>query len=308
MKIAFAGTPHFGALVLGALFRSSHEVVVVITQPDRPAGRGRRLRQSAVKELALTTGVRIEQPEHISTPEMVQLLKSLGARVLTIAAFGQILKAPLLGNIPCINVHASLLPRYRGAAPIERAIMAGEGVTGVSIMEVAPKLDTGPVYLQKTVIIGKDDDAGSMYEKLGQVGGEALVEVLDALESGGIEPQPQDENAATYAEKITPADMHIDWSQPAWQIAAKVRGLSPHIGAFSEAGGRRLKIWKAHVAKGSGKPGALHIEDERLFVACGTGMLELLEVQLEGKRQMSTPEFLRGYRWLAEAGTLGTFC
>lgn len=296
MKIAFAGTPKFGALVLGALLCSRHEVVLVITQPDRPAGRGRLPRMSEVGELALAEGLRVEQPENASTAETLALLKSLGARALSVAAFGQILRAPLLGGIPCINVHASLLPRYRGAAPIERAIMAGDGVTGVSIMEVEPKLDTGPVYFQKAVVIEKDDDAGSMYEKLGRNGGEALAEVLAAIEAGGMEPVRQDEAAATYVEKITPEDMRIDWSAPAWQVAAQVRGLSPHIGAFTKVGGKRLKVWRAHVAEGGGEPGAVRIENERLLVACGTGTLELVEVQPEGKRRLSAADYLRGHR------------
>lgn len=304
MKIAFAGTPKFGALVLGALLRSSHKVVLVITQPDRPAGRGRRPRLSAVGELALTEGLRVEQPENASTPEMVELLKSLGVRVLTIAAFGQILKSPLLGGIPCINVHASLLPKYRGAAPIERAIMDGEGVTGVTIMGVEPKLDTGPIYLQKAVVIEKEDDAGSMYEKLGRSGGEALAEVLDQVEAGEAVAVPQDDTGATYAEKITPADMFIDWSLPAWRLAAQVRGLSPHIGAFTEVDGARLKVWKAHVAEGSGEPGAVRMQEERLLVACGSGTLELAEVQPEGKRRMNAAAYLRGYRSLIEGQRL----
>ncbi|MHB1390882.1 MAG: methionyl-tRNA formyltransferase [Thermoleophilia bacterium] len=295
MKIAFAGTPGFGALVLGALLRSGHEVAVVITQPDRPAGRGRVPRFSAVKELALAEDLRVEQPEQASTPEMVALLRSLDVRLLAVAAFGQILKPPLMGGVQCLNVHASLLPRYRGAAPIERAIMTGDGVTGVTIMEVEPKLDTGPIYLQQAVIIEKDDDAGSMYEKLGRAGGEAMAEVLDDLEAGGLRPQPQNDAAATYAEKITPADMEIDWTEPAWQVAARVRGLSPRIGAFTTARGQRLKVWRSHVAEGGGQPGEVIVRDGRLLVACGTGTLELLEVQPEGKRRMSAAEFLRGY-------------
>lgn len=278
--------------------RSGHEVEAVLTQPDRPAGRGRRPSFSEVKELAVREGLRVEQPEQASSAETVALLRSLGVRALTIAAFGQILKKPLLGAIPCINVHASLLPKYRGAAPIERAIMDGEGMTGVSIMEVEPKVDTGPVYLQKAVVIGKEDDAGVLYQKLGRTGGEALADVLDAMEERHIKPEPQDDGAATYAEKISKEDMRIDWSEPAWKLACRVRALSPHIGAFTMARGHRIKIWKAHVAEGSGKPGQVIIKDERLLVACGTGTLELMELQAEGKRGMAAPEFLRGYKKL----------
>jgi methionyl-tRNA formyltransferase len=294
-------------------------VALVFTQPDRPAGRGLALRVSPVKELALREGLRVEQPERISTSVYVEEMKTLGVEALAVAAFGQILKAPLLGGLPCINVHASLLPKYRGAAPIERAIMVGERDTGVSIMDITPALDTGPVYLQRVVPIGDDDDAGSMYQKLGRAGGEALAEVLDAIESGGMEPEPQDESAATYVEKITPADMEISWEQPAWKIAAQVRALSPHIGAFTNAGGHRLKLWRARVVEavtaGSSPipqgtaetaagtpaesvPGAVTIDGERMFVTCGTGILELLEIQTEGKRRMGAAEFLRGYRRL----------
>ncbi|MHB9052861.1 MAG: methionyl-tRNA formyltransferase [Thermoleophilia bacterium] len=307
MKIAFAGTPKFGALVLGALLGSRHEVALVFTQPDRPAGRGLGLKMSPVKELALKESLRVEQPEKISTPEWVGEMKSLGVKVLTVAAFGQILRAPLLGGIPCINVHASRLPKYRGAAPIERAIMAGERNTGVTIMDITPALDTGPIYLQRVVPITEEDDAGSIYEKLGRTGGEALAEVLDAIEAGGMEPEPQDESAATYIEKITAADMEISFKRPAWKIAAQVRALSPHIGAFIKVGGLRLKVWKVMVAESApacaatAAPGEFVIEGERLFAVCGTGILELVEVQPQGKRHMSAAEFLRGYRKTIEA-------
>ena len=304
MKIAFAGTPEFGALVLGALLDSRHEVVLVFTQPDRPAGRGLALKVSPVKELALSKGLRVEQPEKISTPEWVGEMRSLGVKALTVAAFGQILRAPLLGGLPCINVHASLLPKYRGAAPIERAIMAGERNTGVTIMDITPALDTGPIYLQRVVPITDEDDAGAIYGKLGRTGGEALAEVLDAIEAGGMEPEPQDENAATYIEKITAADMEIDFRRPAWKIAAQIRALSPHIGAFINVSGLRLKIWKAKVAEGApagatkAAPGGFVTDGGRLLAVCGTGVIELLEVQPQGKRRMTAAEFLRGYRML----------
>ncbi|MFA5809888.1 MAG: methionyl-tRNA formyltransferase [Thermoleophilia bacterium] len=305
MKIAFAATPRFGALVLGALLGSAHEVVLVITQPDRPAGRGRELGISAVKELAFREGLRVEQSEDISSPEVIELLESLGVKTLTVAAFGQILKGSLLNALPCINVHGSLLPKYRGAAPVERAIMDGERVTGVTIMDITPKLDTGPAYTSRAVYIEDDDDAGSMYEKLGRAGGEALVDVLDALDAGKIEPTEQNEDAATYAEKITSADMEIDWSRPAREIAAQVRGLSPYIGAFTRANGQRLKVWKARVSEGGDGPGTTLIEGERLMVSCGTGMLELIEVQPEGKRRMGAAEFLRGHRKMVEENIMG---
>ena len=343
MRIAFAGTPHFGALVLGALLGSAHEVVLAITQPDRPAGRGRGLRMSPVKQLALAEGLRIEQPERISTPDFVKEMKSLGVEALTVAAFGQILREPLLGGLPCINVHASLLPKYRGAAPIERAIMAGERETGVSIMDITPKVDTGAVYLQRVVPIGEDDDAGSMYEKLGRAGGEALAEVLEAIETSGMEPEPQDESIATYVEKITPADREIGWNRSAPEIAAQVRGLSPHIGAYTSIGeGHRLKVWKSIVAEvpaeanqqaGSDvldqqpasevpdqqadseipdrsaimavEPGGIIIDGDRLFVRCGAGALELIELQPEGKRRMAAADFVRGHNRAIEAKRLG---
>jgi len=324
VKIAFAGTPQFGALVLGALLHSRHDVALVFTQPDRPAGRGRALRQSPVKQLAVREGLRVEQPERISTPEYVEELRSLGIEALTVAAFGQILKAPLLGGLPCINVHASLLPRYRGAAPIERAIMAGEKVTGVSIMDITPKVDTGAVYLQRQIAIADEDDAGSMYLKLGKAGGEALAEVISGIESGTASSQPQEENAATYVEKITAADMEISWRDPAEKIALQVRALSPHIGAYTNADSRRLKVWRAKAVEaeafdtesGYGVPsklsgtskkqvsGSVIVSRQRLLVVCGTGFIEILEVQPEGKRRMTASEFLRGHRRLESGNRL----
>src|SRR5659263_51392 len=295
MRIAFAGTPHFGALVLGALLGSGHEVALVITQP-----------------------------EIISTPDFVKEIKSLGVEALTVAAFGQILREPLLGGLPCINVHASLLPKYRGAAPIERAMMAGERETGVSIMDITPKVDTGAVYRQRVVPIGEEDDAGSMYEKLGRAGGEALAEVLEAIERSGMEPDPQDESAATYVEKISLGDREINWQRSALEIVAQVMGLSPHIGAFTIAGGHRLKVWKAIVAEAPAEadqqtasevsdrlmvmavePGGITIDGDRLFVRCGTGALELVEVQPEGKRRMAAADFVRGHKNAIEAKKLG---
>lgn len=305
MKIAFMGTPPFGALVLGALLRSGHEVALVVTQPDRPAGRGQKPRASAVKELALAEGLKVVQPDSASTAAVVDLLGSLGTEAYTVASFGQILKPPLLGSVTGINVHASLLPRYRGAAPIERAIMAGETETGVSIMDIVAGLDAGAVYLRRAVPIGEDDDAGSMYEKLGREGGEALVEALDRLEEGGITPEPQDEGAVTYAEKIKAADREIDWARTARDIFNQVRGLSPHIGAFTVAGGQRLKVWKAAPAEGGGEPGVVRVEGERLIAACNRGALELLVIQPEGGRRLSAAEFLRGHRRLVASGKLG---
>lgn len=304
MKIAFAGTPVFGALILGALLSSRHDVALVFTQPDRPAGRGRQPRESAVKQLAVAEGLRVEQPDSISTAGNVAMMKEEGVEVLAVAAFGQILKSPLLGGIPCVNVHASLLPAYRGASPVERAIMAGEKVTGVSIMEITPRLDTGAVYLSWPVYIDEDDDAGSMYEKLGRAGGEALVQVLDEIEKNSMEPVPQDESQAFYIEKVTADDQRIDWNRPAWKIQAQVRGLSPHIGAFTMVGGKRLKVWKAAVVEGGDGPGKVEIDGERLMVNCGTGRLELFEVQPEGKRRMSTAEFLRGHHELVSGNKL----
>ncbi|MDO8736926.1 MAG: methionyl-tRNA formyltransferase [Thermoleophilia bacterium] len=323
MKLALAGTSVFGALILRALLLSSHDVVMVVTQPDRPAGRGRGLRMSPVKNLALAEGLRIEQPEKISTPEFVEKMKRTGVEVLAVAAFGQILREPLLGGLPCINVHASLLPKYRGAAPIERAIMAGERETGISIMDITPKVDTGAVYMQRVVPIGDEDDAGSMYEKLGQAGGEALAEVLEAIDREGMQPTSQDESAATYIEKISSADREIDWLRPALEIADQVRGLSPHIGAYTATGeGHRLKILKAVAAEVPAEsppqtdsdvsdqamavePGEVVIVGGRLFVRCGAGALELIEVQPEGKRRMDASDFIRGHGKVIEGQKFG---
>ena len=307
MKIAFTGTPRFGALVLDSLIRSRHEIVVVFTQPDRPAGRGLGPRRSPVKELALARGLRVEQPGSISSPETIALLGGLGAEALTIAAFGQILKQPLLDAILCINVHGSLLPGYRGAAPVERAIMNGEHETGVSIMKVLLALDSGEVYRRQSVPIEDGDDAGAVYESLARAGGEALVATLDDLAAGRLSGEPQDESLVTYAEKITPADRRIVWSRPAREIFNQVRALSPQIGAYTAVGEMSLKIWRVGVVspdvEGSQSegPGDVVISGQRLFVQCGDGFLGLLEVQPQGKRRMSGAEFLQGYRRQVEA-------
>ena len=313
MKIAFAGTPRFGAQVLEALIASRHEIVAVFTQPDRPAGRGLAPRLSPVKQLALAAGLRVEQPVSISSAESIALLRQMEARVLSIAAFGQILKPDLLDAISCVNVHGSLLPRYRGAAPVERAIMDGERETGVSIMDVVLALDAGAVYLRRSVPIDDGDDAGAIYGKLARAGGEALVEALDRMEEGTLAGEPQDESQVTYAEKISAGDRRIDWARPARAVFNQVRALSPHIGAYSSFQGKKMKVWKAAApdggmaATGRGKQntaGMVIINGERLRVACADGLLELLEIQPEGKRRMTAGEFLRGYRGLAAGGVL----
>ena len=309
MKIAFAGTPRFGAQVLEALIASPHEIVAVFTQPDRPAGRGLASRMSPVKQLALAAGLRVEQPVSISSPASVAVLKETGARFLTIAAFGQILKQDLLDAVPCINVHGSLLPEYRGAAPVERAIMEGKRQTGVSIMDVVLALDSGDVYLRKTVLIEDADDAGSIYVKLARAGGEALVEVLERAEAGPLVGEQQDESLVTYAEKIGPGDRQLDWSQPARPVFNQVRALSPHIGAYAKASGTQLKIWRAAPPADAGAmppggasflPGKVTLRGEELWVQCRGDQLQLLELQPAGKRRMSAAEFLRGYRKLVE--------
>ncbi len=312
MKIAFAGTPRFGALVLEALIASRHKVVVVFAQPDRPAGRSRRVTLPPVKKLALAAGLPVEQPESINSPEAIWLLEKLDVNILVIAAFGQILKNDLLDAVPCINVHGSLLPKYRGAAPAERAIMNGERETGASIMKVVLALDAGEVFLRKKVIIDDEDDAGSLSEKVARAGGVALVEVLDQFEAGAQKGEAQNESKATYAGKIMPAERRINWSLPARRIFNQVRALSPHIGAFSKIDGKVLKIWRVAPAAATapsegasvGAAGAAVIDGEKLYIRCGDGLLEIIGLQPGDKRRMSAAEFLRGYNRLIRGAIL----
>lgn len=274
----------------------------MLTQPDRPAGRGLHAIQSAVKRLATERGIQVQQPESLRPPEVAATLALLGADAMVVAAYGLILPPVVLGvaRHGAINIHASLLPRWRGAAPIQRALLAGDRETGVSIMQMDAGLDTGAVFLQRRLPIAADDDTGSLHDKLAVLGAEAVVEVLADLAAGRARASPQAAEGVTYASKIEKAETRLDWRQSAEALERAVRAFRPSPGASARLAGEELKIWRARVASGAGAPGTV-LDDGKapLRVACGAGALVIDELQPAGGRKMSAAEFLRGRR-LAE--------
>lgn len=304
LSVIFFGTPEFAADCLRVILEDDRFLVrLVVTQPDRPAGRGNKLTPSAVKELAAQHQIPLLQPGRIrkSLPEFLTSLRDLGPfDVGVVVAFGQILPQQVL-DVPragCVNVHASLLPRWRGAAPIHRAIMSGDAETGVALMKMDAGLDTGPVYVSRRVPIGPKATTGTLAEELAHAGGELLRESLSAIALGNLVATPQFEDGITYAEKISNEEAQIDWSAPATVIERLIRALSPAPGAFTFLHGQRLKIFAAQVhpvSSAAQAPGALMLPAEgRIHVACGEGSLELEEVQPAGKRRMHISEFVRG--------------
>ncbi|MGK9450058.1 methionyl-tRNA formyltransferase [Acidithiobacillus caldus] len=306
-RIVFAGTPEFARVVLAGLLSGPEPVVGVFTQPDRPAGRGRKLQSSPVKALAEAHGLAIFQPESCRDPEVPGILGALQADLLIVVAYGQILPetvlhAPRLGSI---NVHASLLPAWRGAAPIARALAAGDSETGISIMQMEAGLDSGPVLWRRSLPIRADDTAASLHDRLAELGAVALREALDRLWSGTLTPEPQDPALVSYARKLRKAEGLLDWQQAATLLERLVRAFNPFPVAHSHWRGQIVRIWSARIGAGCGEPGrilALHPDGPE--VACGEGSLILTRVQPSGKSALSGGDFLRGYR-LAVGEALG---
>lgn len=294
------GSPDFALPALEALARE-HQVVGVVTQPDRPAGRGRSLVPSPVKRLALELGLPLFQPQTLRTPEAVAHLATWEPEVIVVAAFGQILRAEVL-NLPphgCLNLHASLLPRWRGAAPIPAAILIGDAVTGVTVMRMNEGLDTGPLLAQREVPIAPDDTTASLGAKLAQTGADLLREVLPPYLSGELTSQPQPEESVTYAPQLRKEDGRLDWLQPAVELDRRVRAFYPWPGAFTTWAGRQLKVLRAAPVpawRGSSPPGRVFVLNGGVVVATGSGALQLLDVQLAGKRAMDVESFVRGQR------------
>jgi methionyl-tRNA formyltransferase len=302
VRTVFLGTSEFAAAVLERLAREperpgSHCPLLVITRPDRPAGRGRKLSSPPVAFAARALGLELVQPESVNDPAARELIASASPDAVVVCAFGALVKEPLLSEYELLNVHPSLLPRWRGAAPIERAIMAGDERTGVSIMRLTAGLDSGPVCLTATEPILADDTFGSLAPRLEQAGGELLVSALDALDRGEQLPfAEQDERLVTYAEKLVPADRLLDPALPAVELERVVRALSPHIGArvaFSD--GTLLGVGRTALAPDTSLAAGLHASGGRLLLGCSEGALELLEVQPPGKRPMDAGAFLRGH-------------
>ena len=295
MRVVFAGTPPFAAVALEAIAAAGHRIPLVLTQPDRPAGRGLKLTPSAVATLAERLGLPLFKPSTLRDEAPLHRLRDARPEVMVVAAYGlmlpqQVLDLPARG---CINIHASLLPRWRGAAPIQRAILAGDAATGVCIMQMDAGLDTGPVLSVAETPIGPEEDAGTLTARLAALGAQCVVTALADLPR--LVPQPQDESRAAYAAKISAAEAALDWGQPAARLARQVRAFNPVPGAFSRLRGDVVKVWQARAVEGRGAPGeVLAGPAGRLVVACGEGALELLQVQRAGGRRTAGGDFLRG--------------
>ncbi len=300
MKIIFAGTPEFAACALEALLAAPLDVVLVLTQPDRPAGRGMKSLASPVKQLALRHGIAVAQPATLKDPQVQEFLRASGADVMVVAAYGLILPLAVL-DIPklgAINIHASLLPRWRGAAPIQRALQAGDHETGVCIMRMEAGLDTGPVLLREALPIGPDDTAQSLHDRLAVLGARLIVQAMEGLERGVLSPQPAE--GVTYAHKIDKAEARIDWTASASAIDRHIRAFSPFPGAHSMLRGVELKIWSAKPEASPVSPGmppgqVLAVDADGLKLACGEGVLNVTQLQRPGGKRLPVADFLRGF-------------
>ncbi|WP_230020244.1 methionyl-tRNA formyltransferase [Massilia sp. Bi118] len=307
MKAVFAGTPEFAAVALRALIEAGFEIPLVLTQPDRPAGRGMQLQASAVKQVALAHGIEVLQPLSLrmdaKDPQRAEEAKAAHERllatdydVMVVAAYGLILPRATLDIKPCINIHGSLLPRWRGAAPIHRAIESGDPETGVTIMEMEEGLDTGPMLLMERLPISDTDTTGSLHDKLAGMGGRMIVDALQRMAAGGLQAEPQPEEGVTYAAKISKEEAKLALARPALELARKVRAFNPFPGAHAQAGGVTVKIWNAQAVDGKGRPGqVLSADAQGIVVACGEGALRLTELQKPGGKRLAAGEFLKGF-------------
>ena len=301
MRLIFAGTPEFAAQALNAILAAGHQVVLVLTQPDRPSGRGMALRASPVKLLAQASGIEVFQPQTLRDPSAQERLRAAGADAMIVAAYGLILPPAVLAlpRFGCINIHASLLPRWRGAAPIQRAILAGDHQSGVCIMQMEAGLDTGPVLLSASLAINADDTAATLHDKLAGLGARLVVEALERLP---MSANPQAEIGVTYAAKIDKAEAPLDWRLPAAQLARQVRAFNPFPGATAILEGQTIKVWCAEEqtevipgAAPGAKPGTiLAVERHGIVVACGDGLLNLTELQKAGGKRLTVASFLAG--------------
>jgi methionyl-tRNA formyltransferase len=293
VRVAYLGTSEFAAAVLRRLAEGDHRPAIVVTPPDRPRGRGRRLQPAPAAAAAEDLGIEVERTDSASDPRTLERIRGAGAELGVVCAFGQLIREPLLSELELLNLHPSLLPRWRGAAPIERAIMAGDGRTGVSIMRVTEGLDAGPVALADGLEVG-DDDYGALAPRLEELGARLLGAALDLRAAGDLALEPQDDALATYAEKIEPSDRRLDPTRPAVELERRVRALTPHIGAYLElADGKRLGVEAARAEPGELAAGAMDAVDG-LRVGCGDGVLRLLRVRPPGRRAMDADAYLRG--------------
>lgn len=301
MKIVFMGTPDFAAGALKSLIEAGHEITAVVTQPDKAKGRRQELLPPPVKVVALEHGIPVLQPVRIKRPEEVEKLKQYPADIYVVAAFGQILSQEIL-DIPefgCLNIHASLLPKYRGASPIQHVIIDGEEKTGITIMQMDAGLDTGDMLYQKEIVISPKDTYASLHDKLMVLGGEAIVEALPLLEQGKLVPRKQEDALSCYAHLIDKTMGELDFTKSAEILDRLIRGLNPWPSAYTTYHGKQLKVWEAEPVKSpkAGKPGEiLAVEKDAVLVAAGSGALRITSLQLSGKKRMSAHDFLLGVR------------
>ena len=299
LRIVFAGTPEFSVPPLKRLLVGSHQVIAVYTQPDRPAGRGRRLTPSPVKELAVEASIPALQPVNFNAEADLDEFESLNADLMVVVAYGlplpeRVLGAPILG---CVNIHASILPRWRGAAPIQRALLAGDLETGVTIMRMEKGLDTGPMYRVARLPITPDDTSGTLHDKLAELGASTLDDVLPGISDGSILPTPQDDTLASYAKKLTKAEAAVDWTRPAEEIARQIRAFNPWPVAHTRCEGATLRLWSAEAVTGeNGAPGMVMAASRvGVDIATGAGLLRVTRLQMPGKRAMNAVDFVNAH-------------
>lgn len=298
MRVVFMGTPDFSVSALDAIHQA-HEIVMVVTQPDRPRGRGKKVHPSPVKKRALELGLPVYQPDRMRDPEAISKVVKAEAEVMVIVAFGQLLPKEILDapTYGCINIHASLLPKYRGAAPIHRAILSGDPMTGVTIMKMDVGLDTGEMYLAESILISESMTTGELHDALSEMGARLIIDVLDGLVQGKTETIPQEDSKASYAAKISKAEAEIDWKKDAKSIHNQIRAFDPFPGAWSRNGETKLKVFASSCQSedSSGKPGeVLSVSKNGILIQTGVGSLLIREIQAPGKRRMTVEEFLRG--------------
>ena len=297
MRLIFAGTPEFAAAALEALIAAGHEIPLVLTQPDRPAGRGMKLKASPVKEVAQAHGLTVAQPENLKSEAARQPIRDAAAEVMVVAAYGLILPEAVLAvpRLGCVNIHASLLPRWRGAAPIHRAIEAGDRETGITLMQMDKGLDTGAMLARSVLPILDGDTTGSLHDKLAELGAREIVALLPRLAAGGVVGEKQDDALATYAKKIGKDDARLDWNRSAVELDRQIRAFNPFPGAHALLAGEPIKIWQARPLADAGPPGTvLSVGRDGLRVACGTGALDITEVQKAGGKRLAIAAFLSG--------------
>jgi methionyl-tRNA formyltransferase len=297
LDLVFMGTPDFAATVLSALIGAGHRIRAVYTQPPRPAGRGHRLHPSPVQQLAGRHGLPVHCPASLRDPAAQAEFAAIPADAAVVVAYGLLLPPPVLNapRLGCINVHASLLPRWRGAAPIQRAILEGDAATGITIMQMDAGLDTGPILLQQAIPIGPKETAGELSERLASLGASLMLEALDGLARGAIVPRPQPSEGATYAAKLRRDEARLDWRRPAVELERRVRAFDPWPGAWFEGRGERLRVLAAEIVPGQAASPPGTVIDERLSIACGEGVFRPLRLQRAGRAPLDAQAFLRGF-------------